>query len=174
MLEDKKVIKKDEEERKLWLIAMNIDNLRTVINGYLDDIKYLYSAIPYVIDECIYFNVGYKDSVHLKNINTMIEKNKKAIIEVLSNNLKTDWGDATEKVGEVTVGRGLSLEDTPLSIAKVPTGRATTQLKESSEYISGIKVGHPTKEEMSVELDTESDKDYGCKCGCDHKDHKKD
>ena len=125
MLEDKKVIKKDEEERKLWLIAMNIDNLRTIINGYLDDIKYLYSAIPYVIDECIYFNVEYKDSVHLKNINTMIEKkNKKAIIELLSNNLKTDWGDATEKVGTVTVCRGLSLEDTTLSIAKVPTDTA--------------------------------------------------
>lgn len=155
------------------LLTMDIDSLKSIVNGYLNAIDSIYSKMVVIIKErrdqgCS----SPSDFPGLSTFNKQLKSTKEALVKVIEDNIRSDYGEGNKShEGKILAGKCLEIEPA----GEISLDPGTYSRKPLHNNISGIKIVHPIRNEMAIEeLDAESGKDYGCKCGCDHKDTKKD
>ena len=130
------------------LITMDLENMRKIANGYLDQISTLYSLVASTYKNAIENGI----TPHMDKINEQLENAKEDLIAFIKKNIKTDWCQKKEsregkvtgtplgsiKIGSpITVGSGeLKLEETdpsPSYVRLVKTAGSAAVLDTAKE-----------------------------------------
>ena len=69
------------------LITMDLENMRKIANGYLDQISTLYSLVASTYKNALENEM----TPHMEKLNEQLENAKEGLIALIKKNIKTDW-----------------------------------------------------------------------------------
>lgn len=119
------------------LITMDLENMKKIANGYLDQISTLYSLVASTYKSALENEM----TPHMEKLNEQLENTKEALINLIKKNIKTDWCQEKDPCEYKVTG---------VSLDSIKVGSRGLKLDELDARTDRYPIKDPTK----VVLDT--------------------